>query len=322
MIETRNLILRQWREDDAKALYKHASDPRVSELALWPCHTSIEMSLEVIRNVFSPNPHSFAIVLKKSDEPIGCIGLVPQGYEHYPATESEREVGYWIGFRHWGHGLATEALEALIAYCRETLKIDTLLITTDKRNIASQRVAVKCGFKHFSDYEYNGAHSCGFRLNLRIPDLHIKHILKNKEDYMDLLLIGDESEEMICRYLGNGDLYVGFADGTAVSVIITIEKDPQTVEVKNLAVISHYRRHGIGGRMLAYVERLNETKGFCLGTGETPSTLRFYESCGYHYSHRIPNFFTDNYPTPIVEEGRTLKDMICLCKGPLQTIID
>ena len=56
MIETEQLILRPWKEDDAESLYKYASDSRVSELALWPCHTSAEMSRDVIRYIFAPNP--------------------------------------------------------------------------------------------------------------------------------------------------------------------------------------------------------------------------------------------------------------------------
>ena len=44
--ETDRLIMRPWRTDDAEALYKYASDGRVSELALWPRHTSVEMSRE------------------------------------------------------------------------------------------------------------------------------------------------------------------------------------------------------------------------------------------------------------------------------------
>lgn len=52
MIVTERLILRHWRTDDAGALYKYASDRRVSELALWPCHGSIDMSREVIKDIF------------------------------------------------------------------------------------------------------------------------------------------------------------------------------------------------------------------------------------------------------------------------------
>lgn len=166
MIETKRLILRGWCPEDADALFKYASDKRVSELALWPCHNSVEMSREVIENIFIPNPCSFAMVLKDTAEPVGCIGLVPCGDEHHSLLTNEREVGYWIGYPHWGQGLTTEALEALIRYCRNPLGIRSLLITTDKRNIPSQRVAEKCDFRLIDDYVYDGICSKAYRLIL------------------------------------------------------------------------------------------------------------------------------------------------------------
>lgn len=165
--DTQRLILRRWSEDDAEALFKYASDGRVSEMALWPRHTSVDMSREVIRDFFKPNPYTYAIVLKETNEPIGCIGLVPEGDEHFKSLTNEREVGYWIGYPYWGKGLTTEVLSALIVFCRESLRLDSLLITTDAKNIASQRVAEKCGFKLIADYTYNDIDSHAFRLSLK-----------------------------------------------------------------------------------------------------------------------------------------------------------
>ena len=135
-----------------------------------------------------------------------------------------------------------------------------------------------------------------------------------KKQYLPLLLIGDESETMIDRYLDCGTLYVGILNGKPIAVCVTVNLDADTVEIKNLAVETEYRQHGYGRRMLEYAESQHSDKKIILGTGETPSTIRFYESCGYCYSHRIPDFFTDNYPAPIIEEGVTLRDMIYLKK--------
>lgn len=142
----------------------------------------------------------------------------------------------------------------------------------------------------------------------------ITKVDKDKKQYLPLLLIGDESETMIERYLDPGTLYVGLFNGKLIAVCVTLNLDPNTVEIKNLAVEDKYRRHGYGRRMLEYVESQHSNKKIILGTGETPSTLRFYKSCGYSYSHRIPDFFTDNYPDPIIEDGVTLRDMIYLEK--------
>ena len=145
-------------------------------------------------------------------------------------------------------------------------------------------------------------------------NLIITEVDNDKEQYLPLLLIGDESETMIGRYLDSGTLYVGLFNGKPIAVCVTVNLDSNTLEIKNLAVDAEYRRHGYGRRMLEYVESRHSNKKIILGTGETPSTLKFYKSCGYSYSHRIPNFFTDNYPTPIIEEGVTLRDMIYLKK--------
>lgn len=147
-----------------------------------------------------------------------------------------------------------------------------------------------------------------------VDNFTIIETYSNKKQYLPLLLIGDESESMIDRYLDSGSLYVGLLNGKPIAVCVIVNLDSDTVEIKNLAVETEYRKHGYGRRMLEYVESQHPNKIIILGTGETPSTLRFYKSCGYSYSHRVPNFFTDNYPTPIIEEGITLCDMIYLEK--------
>jgi hypothetical protein len=49
-----------------------------------------------------------------------------------------------------------------------------------------------------------------------------------------------------------------------------------------------------------------------VGTGDVPSSLSFYQKCGFEESHRIQNFFTDNYDHPMFEDGKQLVDMVYL----------
>lgn len=143
----------------------------------------------------------------------------------------------------------------------------------------------------------------------------IVEIKNDKKQFLQLLLIGDESETMIDRYLQQGNLYVGILNGIPITVCVALTIDDTTVEIKNLAVTPCFQRRGFGRLMLEHVENVNPNKSIILGTGETPSTLRFYEKCGYRYSHRVPNFFTNNYSNPIIEEGVLLRDMIYLKKN-------
>lgn len=140
--------------------------------------------------------------------------------------------------------------------------------------------------------------------------MKIGRIIYEKEKYADLLRIGDEQDDMIARYLERGDMYVGFVNGLPVGVCVVTAEGPELMEVKNLAVYPECRRKGYGRSLLEFVEKRYADCAFQLGTGETPSVLRFYERCGYRYSHRVPDFFTDNYDHPIVEEGVLLRDML------------
>lgn len=106
MIETERLILRPWREDDAEALYKYASDPDIGPPAGWPPHTSVENSLDIIRTVFSA-PETYAVCLKDGS-PIGSIGLKLNGSTDMTDRDDECELGYWIGKPFWGQGMIPE----------------------------------------------------------------------------------------------------------------------------------------------------------------------------------------------------------------------
>ena len=74
---TKSIILRPWRDSDAETLFKWASDPDVGPRAGWAPHQSVEESLEIIRTVFNDALHTWAIVLKETNEPIGAMGYGP-----------------------------------------------------------------------------------------------------------------------------------------------------------------------------------------------------------------------------------------------------
>ena len=145
-------------------------------------------------------------------------------------------------------------------------------------------------------------------------EFDIQSIATGRKRYLDLLLMGDEQESMIDRYLMCGDMYVAFAGDEAVGVCVVTREADNLMEIKNLAVSPARRRTGIGHSLLRFIENRYEDYDIQLGTGATPSTVKFYESAGYRYSHRIKDYFSINYDHPIVEEGVQLNDMLYFVK--------
>lgn len=146
-LSTERLLLRPWQEDDAERLYFYAKDPAVGPIAGWNPHQSVEESREIIRTVFAA-PETYAVCLRDSGEPIGCIGLQTGDAANLPLAFREAELGYWLGQPHWGQGLITEAARALIQRAFTELKFDTLWCCANDENIGSKRVMEKCGFTH------------------------------------------------------------------------------------------------------------------------------------------------------------------------------
>lgn len=146
-LETQRLILRPWGEEDAPALYEYARDPRVGPIAGWPPHESVEASREVIRTVLSA-PGTFAIVLKETGQPVGCIGLMIGAQSNLAIGVDEGELGYWIGVPFWGRGLVPEAARELMRYAFEDKGLSTLWCGYFEGNERSRRVQEKLGFAY------------------------------------------------------------------------------------------------------------------------------------------------------------------------------
>ena len=144
-LETDRILLRPWRESDAGALFKYASDSEVGPRAGWPPHKSEKESREVIRTVFH-NDTTWAICLKESGEPIGAMGYTACEGNNLPSRVGEPLVGYWVGKPYWNRGICTEALQLMLGYIRKNTDIRSLISSHFVDNPASGRVMEKCGF--------------------------------------------------------------------------------------------------------------------------------------------------------------------------------
>lgn len=143
----------------------------------------------------------------------------------------------------------------------------------------------------------------------------IKAVSENKKQFLDLLLLGDEQESMIDRYLEQGELFALY-DGDLKSVCVVMAIDGSTCELKNIATCEKYQGQGYGTALIHYLFDYykDRYRTMLVGTGDVPSALSFYKRCGFELSHRIENFFTDNYDHLIFEEGVQLVDMVYLKK--------
>ncbi len=145
--------------------------------------------------------------------------------------------------------------------------------------------------------------------------MKIMEIKENKKEFLSLLLLADEQESMIDRYIDKGTMYILDDDGVKCECVVTDEGNG-VLEIKNIATKPEYQKKGYGKALIDFVAMKYKATHSILqvGTGDSPLTIPFYEKCGFAYSHRIKNFFVDNYDHPIYEGGVQLMDMVYLRK--------
>ena len=142
--------------------------------------------------------------------------------------------------------------------------------------------------------------------------MEFRRIEAEKRNFLPLLLLGDEQEDMIDRYLDRGVL-TALYDGGLRAVCVVTEEAPGVFEIKNLAVEPAFHRRGYGRAMVERAVRDCRAAGgrrLLVGTGDSPLTVPFYLACGFTPSHRVENFFLDHYDHPIFEGGVQLRDMV------------
>ena len=140
----------------------------------------------------------------------------------------------------------------------------------------------------------------------------IRKVEERKKEYIDLLLLADEQEDMIDQYLERGEMFVLDEDGVKAECVVTKESD-DIYELKNIAVLPEHHRKGYGKQLIAFLfSHYTDCKTMLVGTGDIPSSLGFYQNCGFTESHRIKNFFTDNYDHPMYEDVKQLVEMVYL----------
>ncbi len=141
---------------------------------------------------------------------------------------------------------------------------------------------------------------------------------KGEELPYDLLLLADEFAEVIDRYIFNSQVYVYEIDQKIIGQYAMYRLSNDEVEIKNIAVLPDYQGKGIGKFLLKDADQRAKASGFktmFIGTGDVMMMqLLLYQKTGYEMNYLKKNFYIDNYPEPIYENGLQLKHMVMLRK--------
>lgn len=121
--------------------------------------------------------------------------------------------------------------------------------------------------------------------------MKILEVKENKKQFLELLLLADEQENLIDNYLDRGTMFVLDDDGIKAECVVTDEENG-IIEIKNIATYPEFQGKGYGKALIEFVAHKykNQFSVLQVGTGESPQTLGFYEKCGFARSHVVKDF--------------------------------
>ena len=134
---------------------------------------------------------------------------------------------------------------------------------------------------------------------------------------MDLLLLADPSEEKVRSYLAQSRCFVASDDGVVAGACACAVQPLEAGghELMCIAVYPDRQKSGIGTALLKWVIDFYRKSGagrLEVGTGTFGYQLAFYQRQGFRVTAIDRNFFIENYPEPIFEDGIQLFDMLRL----------
>ncbi len=146
----------------------------------------------------------------------------------------------------------------------------------------------------------------------------IRQLDKDEAIPYDLLLLANETVEAINKYIFDSEIYVLEQNSKIIAEYALLPLNKEEVEIKNIAVAADFQGQGIGKTLLKDATDRAKARGFktiIVGTGDTSTKLlRFYHKEGFEVFGVRKGFFVDNYPKPIYDGEKQLKDMVLLKK--------
>lgn len=148
--------------------------------------------------------------------------------------------------------------------------------------------------------------------------MKVRQLTRQEPIPYDLLLVADETIEAIDKYIKDSEIFVIELKEKVIAVYVLQVMDTHMMEIKNIAVDPAHQGQGIGTFLLSDAAQKARERGFraiTIGTGDAArKQLDLYQKVGFKIFKVKKNFFPDNYPDPIYENGILLRDMILLKK--------
>lgn len=143
-LETERLILRSMSLDDIDFILRHFGNEDTNRYSSYEGLKNREEAIDFYKRFIEqgkPTRFRLGVVLKETGGLIGTLG-----YHNLSRRDHSAEIGYDLSRAHWGKGIMTEAVKALVRYGFEQMNLNRIEATVDSENLRSIRLLERLGF--------------------------------------------------------------------------------------------------------------------------------------------------------------------------------
>ena len=266
------------------------------------------------------------VVLDEEGQVIGVTSLMFIDHQ-----KKSCHIGSWLGYEFWGKGYNLEAKTAILEIAFFELGLERVFAGAREVNIRSKKAQEKLPFirlgvekiypQEHAWLEIKEKQRCVLNVFEREDFIRyrtsLEKITEEREPYFPYLLLADENEVVVRKYMNDGDLYAIHFGGRIIGAALLIEQSKMVIEIKNIAIEPELKGRGIGKIVIQMISDNCKTKGYTqviVGTANSSiENIAFYQKVGFRMEKVEKDFFC-SYDKPIYENGLRAVDKIIFSK--------
>ena len=163
VLTTNRLTLRQLTIEDKQNIFVLRSDPKINKYLEREASKTIEDAIDFINKINDNNKNNnsiyWTISLTSTKEFVGTICLFDFSFEN-----NSCEIGYELMSNFQGQGIMKEAVDVVIAYAFQKLRLQKIVAFTHNENLNSIKLLTKCNFLQFKEVDKENPESTVFTL--------------------------------------------------------------------------------------------------------------------------------------------------------------
>ncbi|MEZ3488030.1 MAG: GNAT family N-acetyltransferase [Lachnospiraceae bacterium] len=146
--------------------------------------------------------------------------------------------------------------------------------------------------------------------------MKIQQIRRDKEEYIDMLLMADPQKDMIETYLDQSEVFILVNGGDVCGICAIEPMKNRKCELRNIVIREEDRGKGYARYMIRYLCEYygNQCDTMYAGMCNCRKTIEFFEKCGFTNSHIAANFYLEHYREPVWQDGVRMTDKVYMKK--------